>query len=460
MTTTGRSVEAITRQLAERDVRAVRVLYSDLHGVARGKDVPIGHFAGLAQEGLAFCAAVMGTDLRHTPVVGGAEGYVDLAVRPDVGTIRVSPWQPEVAWCLGEAWSLDGAEHWPSCPRALLARTVDAYAELGLVPVVAPELEFFLFARDPAAPGGLRRYVDELSRVYTVGAVSDPREIVLSMLLWCDELGLQAFAANHEFMSSQYEINVKHSEALDAADRAFLLKAAVKEIAAREGLLATFMGRPCADQGGSGFHLHVSLRDVEGANAFAAIGADHSEGLDPLASHFVAGVLEHAAGLQALLGPTVNAYKRILPDSLAPTHANWGHDNRTAFCRVPNERGPRSRVEIRAGDGSACAHLVTAAVLLAGLDGIERELEPPPPVVGDAYRLDDAHAGSRLPPDLGAALDALEADDALVERLGPRLVETFVAMKRFEAERFAEAVGELDPETVTEWELQEYAAHL
>jgi glutamine synthetase len=156
----------------------------------------------------------------------------------------------------------------------------------------------------------------------------------------------------------------------------------------------------------------------------------------------------------------VNAYKRILPDSLAPTHANWGHDNRTAFCRVPNERGSRARVEIRTGDGSACPHLIVAAVLLAGLDGIERALTPPDPVVGDSYRLDEAHAGSALPSDLGAALDALEADAVLTVKLGPELVNTFLAMKRFEVERFGEAVGELDVETVSAWEIEEYAAHL
>jgi glutamine synthetase len=449
--------EAAVRTMSGLGVRAIRLLYTDLHGVARGKDIPIGHFGEMCDEGVAFCAAVMGTDLRHTPVVGGEEGYVDFAIKPDLNTLRSVPWQPEVAWCLGEAWTLDGSEHWPSCPRALLQRVVDAYAERGLSPVVAPELEFFLAERDPQAENGLRRYVDELSRVYTVGAVSDPRGIVLRMLLWCDELGLEAFAANHEFMNSQYEINVKHAGALAAGDRAFMLKAAVKEIAAREGLLATFMGRPFADQGGSGFHLHVSVVE-DGHNAFADEGGP--EGLSPLAANFIAGVIEHAPGLQALLGPTVNAYKRILPDSLAPTHANWGHDNRTAFCRVPNERGSRARVEIRTGDGSACPHLIVAAVLVAGLDGIERGLTPPDPVVGDSYRLDEAHAGSALPSDLGAALDALEADAVLTVKLGPELVGTFLAMKRFEVERFSDAVGELDVETVSAWEIEEYAAHL
>jgi glutamine synthetase len=199
------------------------------------------------------------------------------------------------------------------------------------------------------------------------------------------------------------------------------------------------------------------VNDAEGRNAF---DDDGREGLSTLAASFIGGILEHARGLQALLGPTVNAYKRILPDSLAPTHANWGHDNRTAFCRVPKERGSRARVEIRTGDGSANAHLIVAAVLLAGLDGIERALEPPEPVVGDAYRADESHAGTKLPADLGAALDALEADTALVEQLGVELVGTFMAMKRFEVERFSEAAGELDVETVTAWEVEEYAFHL
>ena len=279
------------------------------------------------------------------------------------------------------------------------------------------------------------------------------------MLLWCDELGLQAFAANHEFMNSQYEINVKHSGALDAADRAFMLKAAVKEIAAREGLLATFMGRPFADQGGSGFHLHLSLAGEDGHNAFADEGGP--DGLSPLAAQFIAGVIEHAQGLQALLGPTINAYKRILPDSLAPTHANWGHDNRTAFCRVPNERGSRARVEIRTGDGSACPHLIIAAAPARG-PRRDRARARRRPTRSSATRTGSTTRtpARRCPSDLGAALDALEADTVLTEKLGAQLVATFLAMKRFEVERFGEAVGELDVEVVTQWEIEEYAAHL
>ena len=345
--------EAAVRTMSGLGVRAVRLLYTDLHGVARGKDIPIGHFGGMCEEGVAFCAAVMGTDLRHTPVVGGEVGYVDFAIRPDLDTLRSVPWQPEVAWCLGEAWTLDGTEHWPSCPRALLQRVIDAYAARGLTPIVAPELEFFLAERDPEGVNGLRRYVDEFSRVYTVGAVSDPREIVLKMLLWCDDLGLQAFAANHEFMNSQYEINVKHSGALDAADRAFMLKAAVKEIAAREGMLATFMGRPFADQGGSGFHLHLSLAGEDGHNAFADEGGP--DGPEPAGGQLHRGRDRARAGAAGAaraddqlvqadpprqpradpceLGP--RQPHRLLPGAERARRARPGRDPHRRRCRLP-----------------------------------------------------------------------------------------------------------------------------
>ena len=442
-------VEATISNLERVGVGVVRLLYADLQGIARGKDIPLAKFSTVAEDGIAFCAAVLTTDLRDTAVVGGEKGYQDLVARPDLRTLRLVPWQSDIAWCIADLHEIGGAR-WPVCPRGLLRTAVRAFTELGLSPVAGPELEFFLLERDETAATGFRRYVDEPSRVYTVGHVSDPKGVVLEMLRACDRLGLGAFAANHEFMSSQYEINVHHSTALDAADRAFLLKTTVKEIAAREGMVATFMGKPFNDQGGSGFHVHLSLEDVDGENAFADDAA--GDGLSASARRFAAGVLEHAPALTALLAPTVNAYKRFVPGSLAPTRANWGHDNRTALIRVPKERGRATRLEVRAGDGTANAYLLLAALLAAGLDGIRRALEPPPLVSGDSYTLDDAAAGAPLPGDLGAALDALAADPVLREALGEPLVEAFLEVKRFELERFRR--------WVTDWELDEYAAHL
>lgn len=429
-------------------VSSVRVTYPDLHGVQRGKDVPLQEFDHVADHGLAFCWAVMGTDLRHTPVVGGEAGYPDMVAVPDLRTLVQLPWEPNVAACLADLRRVDGTPE-PTDPRGAVRRAVEGFEELGFAPIVGPELEFFLLEPDDGAPGGVRRYVDRLSMVYTVGPQSDPRGVVKALLEGCAQLGLGAFAMNHEYMNSQYEINLREGPALGAADRAFRLKAAVKDAAAARGLIATFMGKPFNDQGGSGFHIHLSLERDE-ANAFAEPGAP--DGVAPELRSFVAGVLEHAPALMAFLNPTVNAYRRILPDSLAPTHANWGFDNRTTFIRIPPERGHGTRVEIRVGDGAANPYLGTAAVLAAGLDGVRRSLEPPEPLAGDAYHLEGDRAGGQLPPTLADALDALEADEYIVEAMGRELVETFLTMKRFESDRFRAHVSE--------WELDEYLRHL
>jgi glutamine synthetase len=443
-----RDATAIAAELESEGVRAVRLLFPDTHGVARGKDIPIGSLGHVAEEGAAFCAAVLSTDLRQTPVVDESEAFNDMLARPDLDTLRIAPWQPDVAWCVADLWKPDRASRWPACSRGALVALVERFADLGLTPAVGPELEFFLLERDETVPGGYRRYVDDDSRSYTVGYVSDPRGVVLEMLASCERLGLQAVSANHEFSNSQYEITIGHSQPLDAADRGFLLKTAVKEMAARAGLLATFMGKPFNDQGGTGFHVHLSLADEEGRNVFA--DDDRPDGIGDLLGRFVAGVLAHAPALTAVLAPTVNAYRRMVPDSLVPTHANWGYDNRTAFVRIPPEREGGTRIEVRAGDGGANAHLIVAALLAAGLDGIERELEPPAPLAGNAYRAGDA--GQPLPRSLEAALELLEADDVLVAALGRELVETFVSLKRFEVTRFNA--------WVTDWELDEYASHL
>jgi glutamine synthetase len=178
----------------------------------------------------------------------------------------------------------------------------------------------------------------------------------------------------------------------------------------------------------------------------------HDTGLSEELRRFVAGVLEHAPALMAFLNPTINAYRRILPDSLAPTHVNWGLNNRTTFVRIPPERGAASRLEIRVGDGAANPYLVTAAILFAGIDGLKRELTPPDPLEGDTYTLPEDEQGPALPLSLGDALDALEADGVIRDAIGPEIVDTFLAMKRFEIERCRQLVSD--------WDLAEYMHHL
>jgi glutamine synthetase len=439
---------AITELSTGTPVTSIRVLFPDLHGVARGKDVPIAEFDHVLDHGLRFCAAVMGTDLRHTPVVGGDQGYPDLVARPDMTTMTTLPWEPGVASCIADLEPAEGGVP-VADPRGALRHAVEDLRAVRLDPIVGPELEFFLVRPDPAATHGIRRHVDQPSMVYTVGPQADPDSIVRGMTEVLAHLGLEILAVNHEFMNSQYEINLRHTDALRAADRAFRLKAAVKDIAAQHGLVATFMGKPFNDQGGSGTHLHVSM-NRDGRNAFDA--PTEQAGVSAELRAFTAGVLAHAAGLMAFLNPTINAYRRTQPDSLAPTHANWGWDNRGTFIRIPQERGGGTRVEIRVADGAANPYLAIAAVLSAGAHGVREGLSPPPPVDGDAYRADPELIGPPLPGSLDAALEALEGDTVLCRALGPQIVETFLAVKRFEIGRHRA--------WVSEWDIAEYLHHL
>jgi glutamine synthetase len=435
--------------LKEDGVRIVRVTYPDLHGVLRGKDVPIEVFeSSVASHGLGFCKAISTVDLRHNVVSGFEHGFRDIRVTALPETLVRLPWAPEVAWCLADQ-SADG-EPYGADPRAALKRAIAGFAELGLEPVMGPELEFYLLEPSESAPSGWARYVENPTHVYTVGDHADPRGVLDSMLLQLHDAELGVIGAAHEYGMSQWEINLDHSPALDAADRAFRFKAAVKDLATREGMLATFMGKPFNGDAGSGFHIHLSLCGEGGANAFADTAGD--EGCAELLRHFIAGVIAHAPGLMAFLNPTVNSYRRIDPHELVPTRACWGYDNRFGLVRVPPERGGATRVEMRLADGSANVYLATAALLFAGLDGVKQKLTPPAAVEGLIYELPEEDQGAPIPLSLDAALEALEADETLREAMGPALVETFLTIKRYELERYHRHVSD--------WDLAEYAHHL
>lgn len=437
-------------ELAEVGVRAVRLQYADLHGICRGKDIPISAFPHAAQEGIGFVAAIMTVDLRHNVVAGFEEGFPDLLARPDLETLVPLPWAPEIVACLVDLE--DPVTHAPSPldGRGALKRILGEFADLGVTPIVGPELEFYLCEADPAAPNGFRPYAAQESPVYTVGDVADPRGTLSRMLDAAVELDLGAIAAAHEYGRAQFEINLRHGPALASADRAFRYKAMVKEMAARDGLLATFMGKPFNDDEGSGFHLHISFEDGDGVNACDAAAEPH--GLTPLTRHFIAGVLQHGPGMMVFFNPTVNAYRRINAEALVPTRVCWGHDHRMTLVRVPKERGSGTRLEIRLGDGTANPYLAYTAALAAGLDGIRRELEPPEPLVGMIYDLPDEQLGRLLPTTFQEALDDLKADPVLVEAMGSKLVDTFETIKMAELERFRA--------WVTDWEFAEYSHRL
>lgn len=441
------------RQLAERleseGIDIVRLGYSDLIGTERGRDILVNRFDRTVGDGVAFCRSVYGTSPMGdvVDIAGGlSAGLPDIVTFPDVATVQNVPWEPGVAHVIADVFNPDGTPSEES-PRMVLKRVIDRFAELGMTPVVGPELEFYVLEEDETAPNGWRRYGDATGNVYVAGLKGDPENTLLASLRDLAAYGLDVVAANHEFSGGQFEINLWHSEALDAADRAFRFKSALKELARRRGKLATFMAKPFNDEGGSGFHIHFSTVDADGKPLFD--DPDGADGLSEIGRAAIAGVLAHAPALAALHNPTINSYKRFGPDTLAPWLIDWGLDNRSAMIRIPPERGRASRMELRLGDASANPYLAIASLLAAAYLGIRDKLTPPDKLEGYGY---DPTKADRLPSDLGTAIDALEEDKDLAEILGPTFVSTFVEYKRNEIERFGQYV--------TDWEFREYAYHL
>ncbi|MCM1977317.1 glutamine synthetase family protein [Streptomyces sp. G1] len=437
-------------RLAAEGIDVVRVTYPDLIGTERARDVLLDHLPSACDHGLAFCRAVYHTTPQGdvVPVTGGLDaGLPDICVRPDLDTLTALPWEPGVATCLGDVTDPATGRPAPESPRDLLRAVLDRCAEHGLNPVVGPELEYFLCDADPGAPTGWRKYSDTQGVVYTAGLRADDDNHLLRTLRQLHAMNIGVSSGNHEFDGSQFEINLTHCDAMTAADRAFRFKSAVKELARKEGRLATFMAKPFNGAGGSGFHLHLSCTDDRGANAFDDPSAPY--GLSTAGRHAVAGILAHAPALAALANPTVNSYKRFGPDTLAPWLVDWGLDNRSAMVRIPPERGAAARLELRLGDASANPYLLVAGTIAAALLGVLAGEEPPAPLEGYGY---DTTKSPLLPMSLPAALDALEADTALTEVLGKDFTSSYLAYKRDEVERFQRHV--------TDWEFTEYAYHL
>jgi glutamine synthetase len=443
-------LDAAAASLAGRGIDVVRLGYPDLTGVERGRDILAGQLARTAGDGVAFCRTVYGTspmgDVIELGHGGLAEGLPDVVAFPDLGTLRDVPWEPGVAHVIADVFNPDGTPSEES-PRTLLKRVAARFGELGMRPRIGPELEFHVLERDPAAPTGWKRYGDAPGNVYVAGRKGDPDNLLLRALRQLAGYGLEVFAANHEFASGQFEINLWHSDALDAADRAFRFKNAVKELARQEDKLATFMAKPFNSGEGSGMHLHFSAVDEADRPLFDDPAGEH--GLSKVAGSAIAGILAHAPALAALTNPTINSYKRFGPDTLAPWLIDWGLDNRSAMVRVPPERGRATRLELRLGDATANPYLAIAGLLAAAYLGIRDALAPPAPLTGYGY---DPSTAPTLPADLGSSLDALEADTEFAALLGPRFLTAFLAYKRNELERFAA--------WVTDWEFREYAYHL
>ncbi len=443
------SPDDVLRQIEADSIHTVKVEFPDFFGVARAKAVPANHFPHVIEHGVQFAIPTFALDLAGNPAegTGVAEeiGYADMTAVPDLNTFCILPWESGTAAVIADLYYQGRPVE--LAPRRILKRIVTAYAEQGYTPIVGSELEFYLLRQ---VDGGWQTYATRPSMVYTWNETVDELRISQQIGQAMEAMGHRVTAYAHEFFPGQYEINFLHGPALEVADRTFFFKQAVKEIAHQNGLLATFMAKPRNDLGGSGYHLHMSLRDETGENLF--YDPNDVNGLSSLAYNFIAGQLAHARGTIVLFAPTINSYKRYVPGAFAPYYILWGLDNRTCYVRIPPERHDGTRVENRAPDGVANPYLAIAGALAAGLDGVDRRLNPGPPYEGDAYAVVNPAEYEIVPQYLHDAIDELLRDEHLCQMLGPEFVQAYTAVRRLEVQRFRDYV--------TDWEFNEYAFHL
>jgi glutamine synthetase len=467
----GRVTEA-TRQAAlqaervmdEHGIDLVRLSFADPHGVLRGKTVSRASYEAALRNGYTAPSTLVAKDTSHrtvypifrqpsAPLLQSIVDVADLVLVPDPTTFRILPWAPRTGWVLCDVFGTDGVES-PFSTRRLCRDVLDDLAGHGFDFVAGLEVEFYVFRLEDAALSAEQSgqpatppTVSLLNHGYqlmTEQRLDQVDDVVRLIADTATALDVPLRSIEMEFGPSQLEVTIDPQVGLRAADDMVLFRSAVKQVCRRHGFLATFMCRPnLPNLFSSGWHLHQSLRSrVDGTNAFAP--GDGDAWLSATGRSFLAGLLEHAAAATLFTTPTVNGYKRFRPYSLAPERLVWGVDNRGALLRVvsaPDD--PTSRIENRGGEPAANPYLYVASQVVSGLDGVERGLDPGDPAT-EPYAAD----ADRLPAHILAAIEALERDGLFRKRFGDDFVDHFLAIKRFEVDRF---LG-----TVTDWEQREY----
>ena len=415
----------------------VDIVFPDLLGLLHGKTVPAHRIDHPTHY--AVTCMVQGLDLNFLETDGysTSAGFPDMEARIDPASVR--PWLDGRQTAMGELYRNDG-QPLPFDSRRQLKGVADRWEGLGYTPVAGFEMEFFLLEK--LSP--MTRLAVPDHRVYGVGAGADPTGTLQAIGQAAEDAELQLEGMNSEFTPAQVEAALHYQPVLTAADGVLLFRELTRIVARSRGIDATFMPRPFDDTVGNGMHVNLSMTTRAGENAFD--DPEGADGLSDLARHFAAGLLHHHCALAAIAAPTVNSYKRLCPGMLSGYWANWGLDNRITSVRVPSQRGSSTRVEHRVADGSASPHLLTAALLAAGLHGVEDKLPLPEPQAGDADAAPNTER--HTPHSLGDSMDALAADEVLFELMDRELLEAFIALKREENQRWQRAV--------TDWEQREY----
>jgi len=440
---------SLLRWLKDRRITEVECLVPDITGIARGKIIPADKFSHdygtRLPEGI-FATTVTG-DYPDDYYELTSPSDSDMVLRPDPETVRMVPWATDpTAQIIHDCYTKNGQPH-ELAPRNVLRRVLDAYAALGLRPVVAPELEFFLVQKntDPdfplLPPAGRSGRPETARQSYSIDAVNEFDPILDLMYDYADAMKLDVDTLIHESGAAQLEVNFTHADAMNLADQVFLFKRTMREAAMRHGVYATFLAKPMENEPGSAMHIHQSLlRTSDGANVFAGEGDGEGE-FSPVFGHYLGGLQKYAPQAMAFFAPNVNSYRRLVFGEVSPSNVHWGFDNRTCGLRVPMDTPDNMRVESRFAGSDANPYLAMAATLACGLLGLRGQLAPDAPISGSAKEL-----GYDLPRSLGEALDGLEQCAELQALLGERFCKAYISVKRKEYETFFRVISSWERE--------------
>lgn len=435
------SKEDIIKFVEENDVEFIRLQFTDLFGILKNVAIPKSQLKKALDNQMMFDGSSIDGFARIEES--------DMCLRPDLDSFVIFPWRPQtgkVARLICDVYKTDGTP-FEGDPRHILKKAIAEAEKIGYTFNVGPECEFFLFNVDEN--GAPTTNSNDQAAYFDLGPNDLGENARRDMVLTLEDMGFVIEASHHECAPAQHEIDFKYGEAVKTADSIMTFKLAVKTIAQRHGLHATFMPKPKANMAGSGMHINMSL-EKDGKNVFA--DENGKNGLSEEAYHFIAGLMKHINGIVAITNPLVNSYKRLIPGYEAPVYIAWSAKNRSPLIRIPAARGKGTRVELRNPDPTANPYLALAVCLIAGLDGIKNKLEVCDSVDANIYAMTKRERRERgidsLPETLIDAVKHLEKDELIMEFLGEETAEKYIEAKKAEWKSYKVAVSE--------WEVNQY----
>jgi len=432
--------QEILKTIEELNIRFIRLQFTDINGTLKNIEIPSGDIEKAIDKGIMFDGSSI-------------EGFVrihesDMYLKPALSTFAVLPWTAtdfHSARMICDIYMPDGAP-FDGDPRYRLRLVTGRAAEMGFEPYAGPEVEFFLLPRENGKP--VFEYLDE-GGYFDLLPVDIAEFTRSEVAVHLKDMNIDVEATHHEAAPSQHEIDFRYTELLSAADNVQTVKLVIKTLAVNHKLHATFMPKPFFGVNGSGMHVHISLLSKDD-NLF--YDSSSPDGISEMMKFFIGGIIRHARGITAITNPTVNSYKRIVPGYEAPVDIAWSLGNRTALIRIPMARGHGTRLEYRSPDTSCNTYLALAVIVGAGLDGVEKKIQPSEPVGENIWDIDEDKRNKMniesLPANLGEALDEMENDPLIKEILGEHIYEKFLKMKRAEWDEYNTQV--------TRWERQKY----